>query len=85
MSQRIELLDFECSGLRVASCWTKMLPKKEREQKLHGAMMVSFILDFAAAIELRDLYSRFSGASVRCGFSRYFITASVRQRTCSFS
>ncbi len=40
-SERIELLDLERSGIRVASYWTKVLPKKEMEKKLHDAVRLA--------------------------------------------
>lgn len=40
-SERIELLDLERSGIRVASYWTKVLPRKEMEKKLHDAVLLA--------------------------------------------
>jgi hypothetical protein len=40
-SERIELLDLERSGIRVASYWTDVLPKKELERKLHEAVALA--------------------------------------------
>jgi predicted nuclease of restriction endonuclease-like (RecB) superfamily len=40
-SERIELLDLERSGIRVASYWTNFLPKKELERKLHDAVRLA--------------------------------------------
>jgi predicted nuclease of restriction endonuclease-like (RecB) superfamily len=40
-SERVELLDLESSGIRVASYWTKVLPRKEMEKKLHGAVLLA--------------------------------------------
>ena len=40
-SERIELLDLERSGIRVASYWTEVLPKKALEQKLHDAVALA--------------------------------------------
>ena len=40
-SERIELLDLERSGIRVASYWTEILPKKELERKLHKAVLLA--------------------------------------------
>ncbi len=39
--ERIELLDLERSGIRVASYWTEILPKKELERKLHEAVRLA--------------------------------------------
>lgn len=39
--ERIELLDLERSGIRVASYWTEILPKKELERKLHDAVRLA--------------------------------------------
>lgn len=36
--QHVELLELEKSGIHVASYWTKVLPKKELEKKLHEAV-----------------------------------------------
>jgi predicted nuclease of restriction endonuclease-like (RecB) superfamily len=40
-SERVELLDLESSGIRVASYWTKVLPRKEMEKKLHDAVLLA--------------------------------------------
>lgn len=40
-SERIELLDLERSGIRVASYWTEILPKKQLERKLHQAVLLA--------------------------------------------
>ena len=40
-SERIELLDLERNGIRVASYWTEILPKKELERKLHQAVLLA--------------------------------------------
>ena len=40
-SERIELLDLERSGIRVASYWTEVLPKKALERKLHDAVTLA--------------------------------------------
>lgn len=40
-SERIELLDLERSGIRVASYWTELLPKKELQRKLHDAVRLA--------------------------------------------
>lgn len=37
-AQHVELLELEKSGIHVASYWTKVLPKKRLEQKLHDAV-----------------------------------------------
>ncbi len=39
--ETIELLDLEKSGIRVSSYWTKLLPKKELERKLHEAVQIA--------------------------------------------
>ena len=39
--ERIELLDLERNGIRVASYWTEVLPKKELERKLHNAVAMA--------------------------------------------
>jgi len=49
-SERIELLDLERSDIRVASYWTKVLPKKEMEKKLHDAVLLAR----ARLAELKD-------------------------------
>jgi len=38
-TEQIELLELEKSGIRVATYWIKMLPKKLLQQKLHGAIL----------------------------------------------
>ena len=38
-TEQIELLELEKSGIRVASYWTKMLPKKLLQKKLHEAIL----------------------------------------------
>jgi len=38
-TEQIELLELEKSGIRVASYWTKMLPKKLLQTKLHEAIV----------------------------------------------
>lgn len=40
-SERVELLDLERSGIRVASYWTEILPKKELERKQHKAVLLA--------------------------------------------
>lgn len=40
-AQHVELLELEKSGIHVASYWTKMLPKKLLEQKLHNAVRLA--------------------------------------------
>ena len=39
--QHVELLELAKSGIHVASYWTKMLPKKELERKLHDAVRLA--------------------------------------------
>lgn len=39
--ETIELLDLEKSGIRVSSYWTKLLPKKELQRKLHEAVQIA--------------------------------------------
>lgn len=39
--QHVELLELEKSGIHVASYWTKVLPKKELERKLHEAVRLA--------------------------------------------
>ncbi|WCJ60727.1 PDDEXK nuclease domain-containing protein [Fontisphaera persica] len=39
--ETVELLDLEKSGIRVASYWTEVLPKKELERKLHQAVLLA--------------------------------------------
>ena len=39
--QHVELLELEKSGIHVASYWTKVLPKKLLEQKLHDAVRLA--------------------------------------------
>lgn len=41
--QHIELLEMEKSGIHVASYWTKLLPRKALEQKLHEAVRLARI------------------------------------------
>ena len=41
ISERIELLDRERSGIRVVSYWTEVLPKTELERQLHDAVMLA--------------------------------------------
>ena len=41
LQETIELLDLEQSGIRVSSYWTKILPKKELERKLHDAVLLA--------------------------------------------
>ena len=36
--EQIELLELEKSGIRVASYWTKVLPRKLLQRKLHEAI-----------------------------------------------
>ncbi len=40
-AQHVELLALEKSGIHVASYWTKVLPKKLLEQKLHDAVRLA--------------------------------------------
>ncbi len=40
-AEHVELLDLEKSGIHVASYWTKLLPKKELERKLHKAVKLA--------------------------------------------
>jgi hypothetical protein len=40
-AQHVELLELEKSGIHVASYWTKVLPKKLLEQKLHNAVRLA--------------------------------------------
>ncbi len=40
-AEHVELLDLEKSGIHVASYWTKLLPKKELERKLHKAVQLA--------------------------------------------
>jgi predicted nuclease of restriction endonuclease-like (RecB) superfamily len=40
-SERVELLDLERRGIRVASYWTAVLPKKELQRKLHEAVRLA--------------------------------------------
>jgi predicted nuclease of restriction endonuclease-like (RecB) superfamily len=40
-SQHVELLELEKSGIHVASYWTKVLPKKLLERKLHDAVRLA--------------------------------------------
>ncbi len=39
--QHVELLELEKSGIHVATYWTKMLPKRELERKLHEAVRLA--------------------------------------------
>ncbi len=39
--QHVELLELEKSGIHVARYWTKVLPKKELERKLHDAVRLA--------------------------------------------
>jgi predicted nuclease of restriction endonuclease-like (RecB) superfamily len=39
--QHVELLELEKRGIHVASYWTKVLPKKELEKKLHDAVRLA--------------------------------------------
>ena len=39
--ERVELLDLEKSGIRVAAYWTEALPKAELERKLHQAVRLA--------------------------------------------
>ena len=39
--QHVELLELAKSGIHVASYWTKALPKKELERKLHKAVRLA--------------------------------------------
>lgn len=39
--QHIELLELEKSGIHVATYWTKLLPKRELERKLHEAVRLA--------------------------------------------
>jgi predicted nuclease of restriction endonuclease-like (RecB) superfamily len=41
LQETIELLDLEQSGIRVSAYWTKVLPKKELERKLHDAVRLA--------------------------------------------
>ena len=36
-----DTIDLERSGIRVASYWTEVLPKKELEEKLHKAVLLA--------------------------------------------
>jgi len=56
-SERIELLDLERSGIRVASYWTEILPKKELERKLHQAVLLARAR-LAGNTERRDAETR---------------------------
>jgi hypothetical protein len=40
-AEHVELLELEKSGIRVASYWTKVLPKKQLERKLHEAVRLA--------------------------------------------
>lgn len=37
--ETVELLELEKSGIRVASYWTKLLPRKQLQRKLHEALL----------------------------------------------
>lgn len=39
--ETVELLELEKSGIRVASYWTKLLPRRQLQQKLHGALIAA--------------------------------------------
>lgn len=39
--ETVELLDLEKAGIRVSSYWTRVLPKKQLEQKLHDAVRLA--------------------------------------------
>lgn len=39
--ETVELLELEKSGIRVASYWTKLLPRRQLQQKLHGALVAA--------------------------------------------
>jgi predicted nuclease of restriction endonuclease-like (RecB) superfamily len=41
LQETVELLDLEQSGIRVSAYWTKALPKKELERKLHDAVRLA--------------------------------------------
>jgi predicted nuclease of restriction endonuclease-like (RecB) superfamily len=40
-AQHVELLELEKSGIHVAAYWTKVLPKKQLERKLHDAVLLA--------------------------------------------
>ena len=40
-TQHVELLELEKSGIHIASYWTKLLPKKLLERKLHDAVTLA--------------------------------------------
>ncbi len=40
-AEHVELLDPETSGIRVSSYWTKVLPRRELERKLHDAVRLA--------------------------------------------
>ncbi|MEI7941344.1 MAG: PDDEXK nuclease domain-containing protein [Verrucomicrobiota bacterium] len=40
-AEHVELLELEKSGIHVAAYWTKVLPKKELERKLHAAVRLA--------------------------------------------
>jgi predicted nuclease of restriction endonuclease-like (RecB) superfamily len=50
-SERIELLDLESTGIRVASYWTEVLPKKVLAKKLHQLVQLAR----ARVLEAKDL------------------------------
>ena len=39
--QHVELMELENSGIHVATYWTKILPKKLLERKLHDAVLLA--------------------------------------------
>ena len=39
--ETVEMLDLKSSGIRVASYWTEVLPRKELERKLHEAVRLA--------------------------------------------
>jgi hypothetical protein len=40
-AQHVELLELEKSGIHVATYWTRVLPKRELERKLHDALRLA--------------------------------------------
>ena len=40
-AEHVELLELEKSGIHVATYWTKVLPKKQLERKLHQAVLLA--------------------------------------------
>ena len=40
-TEHVELLEVEKSGIHVATYWTKVLPKKQLERKLHDAVKLA--------------------------------------------